>query len=61
MISFKPLEHMLIDRGMNKVKLGQICGFSPSTLERVCRVLDCRIQDVVEFLPDEAGKMGCKK
>ncbi|HOJ12673.1 MAG TPA: helix-turn-helix domain-containing protein [Clostridiales bacterium] len=24
-----------------------------TTLERICRVLDCRIEDVVEFVPDE--------
>lgn len=33
---------------MNKGK-----GVTTTTLERICRVLDCRIEDVVEFVPDE--------
>ncbi|MDD4414940.1 MAG: helix-turn-helix domain-containing protein [Oscillospiraceae bacterium] len=33
---------------MNKGK-----GVTTTTLERICRVLNCRIEDVVEFLPDD--------
>lgn len=66
MISYKPLEHTLIDRGINKAELGRRCKFSPSTIskfgkgesltltviERICHELDCRIEDVVEILKD---------
>jgi DNA-binding Xre family transcriptional regulator len=66
MISYKPLEHTLVDRGINKAELGRRCKLSPSTLskfsrgesltltviERVCLELDCRIEEVVEILKD---------
>lgn len=39
---------------MNKGK-----GVTTTTLERICRVLDCKIEDVVEFVPDENnGEIG---
>lgn len=66
MISYKPLAHTLVDKGINRAELGRRCGFSPSTLarlgkdrsvnltviERLCLELGCRVQDVVEILPD---------
>ena len=35
MISYKPLAHTLIDKGINRAELGRRCGFSPSTLARL--------------------------
>ena len=66
MISFKPLEHTLIDRDTTKAELGRACNLSPTTLarmskgesvtlamvERICLYLKCPVEKVVEILPD---------
>lgn len=69
MISYKPLQHTLIDKGVKKMELVRMVGMSNSTLsklnrdqyvaleviERICLALDCTIADVVkiEKAPDE--------
>ncbi|MDD2362941.1 MAG: helix-turn-helix transcriptional regulator [Eubacteriales bacterium] len=66
-ISYKRLWKLLIDRDMSKkqleisanlssstiAKMNKGKGVTTTTLERICRVLNCRIEDVVEFLPDD--------
>lgn len=66
MLSYKPLFHLLVDRGMSREKLRQKIGASMTTMAkfskgenvsldvicRICAVLDCKIQDVVEYIPD---------
>lgn len=68
--SYKPLWKILIDKDMNKVKLRDELRLSPSTLaklskdeyvsmevlDRICRLLHCRIEDVVEYVSDEERK-----
>lgn len=63
MISYKPLQHTLIDKGVKKMELVRMVGMSNSTLnklnkdqyvaleviERICLALDCTIADVVEI------------
>lgn len=60
-ISYKPLWHTLIDKGMSKEKLRQKAGLttnmianmgkeqniSMNTLARICEALDCQITDVI--------------
>ena len=29
---------------------------SPESMEKICRALDCKLDDVVEFIPSEKGK-----
>lgn len=67
MISYKPFEHLLIDRDLMKKDITEMTGIHAQTLakmsrgesvnletiERLCLALDCRIQDVVEILPDK--------
>ena len=69
MVSYKPLWHTLIDRDMKKMELVEKVGMSRATLsklnnnqyvalevlDRICEVLDCRIEDVVEITtgPDD--------
>jgi len=62
MISYKPLWHTLIDRGIKKMELVKLVGMSTGTLaklnkdqyvalevlERICLVVDCPIEAVVE-------------
>lgn len=64
--SYNKLWKLLIDKGMKRTALMQLVGFSPSTLARlsknqptrmdvlakICLVLDCGLDDVVEFSED---------
>lgn len=66
-VSYKRLWKLLIDKGMKKRDLKEAAKLSPSlmsslnqdksvtvnTLSRICGVLDCRIEDIIEFIPDK--------
>ena len=67
-VSYKRLWKLLIDKDMKKRNLKEAANLSPSlmsslnqdksvtvnTLSRICEVLDCRIEDVMEIVPDDA-------
>lgn len=67
MISFKPLWHTLIERDIGKLQLMEMVGFSRGTLAKmghneyvamsvidsICRTLGCRVEEVMEFVPDQ--------
>jgi len=69
MISYKPLQHTLIDKGVKKMELVKLVGMSSSTLsklnndgyvalevlERICLALDCPIEAVLEINKDPDG------
>ena len=62
--SYNRLWKLLIDRGMNKQDLREVIGISPSTmakmskgenvsldvLERICKHLNCKLEDVIEYV-----------
>ena len=62
-----PLWRMLLERRIKKTKLGEMAKVYPTTIAkmgrdesvsldaigRICQVLNCRIEDVVEFVPDK--------
>lgn len=66
-VSYKRLWKLLIDKDMKKRDLKEAAKLSPSlmsslnqdksvtvnTLERICKVLNCQIEDVMEIIPDE--------
>ncbi len=66
-ISYKKLFHMLIDRNMTAAELQKEAGYSANistrmrrdeyvsleSMEKICRTLDCKVDDIVEFIPDE--------
>ena len=68
-IRYNKLWKKLIDENMMKVdlrdqagittnalaKLGKNEHVSTQVLEKVCKVLHCEIQDIMEFVPDEEG------
>ena len=68
-IRYKKLWKLLIDKEMMKkdlrdqsgittnalAKLGKNEHVSTQILEKICRVLDCNIEDVCEFVDDEEG------
>ena len=65
-ISYKPLWRLLLEKDMKKLELRDLVGMSNNTLarmgknegvsmdvlERICVALDCRIEDIVEFVKD---------
>ena len=65
-VSYKRLFHLLVDRDMTAVKLQQQAGYSANitarlrkntyisleSVEKICRALNCKIEDIVEFIPD---------
>ena len=62
MISYNPLWHTLLDRGMNKGDLKDATGTMASMgknepvnlkqIDRICKALNCGISDVIEYIPD---------
>ena len=74
-ISYKKLWHILLDRDMDRKDLEKLAGVSHYTmtkmgknedvsteaLRNICRALDCRLDDIIEFLPDETFTAGGKE
>ena len=65
-VTYKKLFHLLIDKGMTKAELMEKAGFSANiitrlkrnnyvsldSIEKICKVLNCGVDDILEFLPD---------
>lgn len=65
-ITYKKLFHMLIDRGIQTSELTEQAGFSANILtrlrrdqyvslesiEKICLALNCKADDILEFIPD---------
>ena len=65
-VTYKKLFHMLIDRGMSPAQLQKEAGYSANistrlrkdvyvsleSVEKICNVLNCKVDDIVEFVPD---------
>ena len=65
-VTYKKLFHMLIDRNMTPAQLQQQAGYSANistrlrrntyisleSVEKICRVLNCKVDDIMEFVPD---------
>ena len=68
-VSYKKLFHLLVDRDMTAVQLQQQAGYSANittrlkknayisleSVEKICRALDCTLDDIVEFMPAVLG------
>lgn len=66
-VTYKKLFHMLIDRNMTPAQLQQAAGYSANistrlrrdsyisleSVEKICRVLGCKVDDIVDFIPDK--------
>jgi DNA-binding Xre family transcriptional regulator len=66
-VSYKKLFHLLIEKEMSNSDLQKQAGFSANiitrlkrneyvklqTIESICKVLNCRVDDILEFIPDE--------
>ncbi len=65
--SFNPLWKLLIDKNMTKEDLRTAIKTSPSTiakmgkneyvsmriLDSICKLFDCKIEDIIEYIPEE--------
>lgn len=65
--SYNPLWHLLIDRKIKKIDLMRKAGLNANalthlgkdqtvtmdSLEKICKFLNCKIEDIVEYIPDE--------
>lgn len=66
-VRYDRLFHLLIDKKMTNAKLKEEAGFSANiitrlkrdeyisveSIERICRVLNCGVDDILEFVHDE--------
>lgn len=71
-VNYRRLFHLLIERDMTTTQLQQKAGFSSNivprmkrngyvsldTIERICRALDCGVDDILEFVPDSGNDGG---
>ncbi len=67
MFTFKPLWKLLINKDMNYTEFAHTCSISSTTLykmrndkyidmqslDKVCNSLQCKIEDVIEFIPNK--------
>lgn len=68
-VSYKKLFHLLIEKNMTNARLQQEAGFSANiitrlkrggyisleSVESICRVLNCGVDDILEFIPEDNG------
>ncbi len=66
-VSYKRLFHLLIERDMTTAQLQQRAGFSANiitrmkrngyisldSIESICRVMDCNVDDILEFVSND--------
>ena len=66
-VTYKKLFHLLIDKGMTNAELMESAGFSANiitrikrnnyisldSIEKICKVLQCGVDDILECTPDE--------
>ena len=66
-VSYKRLFHLMIDKGMTNAELIEKGGFSANiitrlkrdnyvaldSIEKICYALDCGVDDILEFIPNE--------
>ena len=69
-VSYNKLWKMLIDKNMSKTELTHLAGISTNAmaklgkdedvrvniLEKLCTSLDCKLDDIVEFVPESNKK-----
>ena len=66
-VTYKKLFHLLIDKGMTNAELMEKAGFSANiitrikrdnyisldTIEKICKTLDCGVDDILEFTTED--------
>lgn len=71
-VSYKKLWHLLLDKNMTKLdlaekaqisryaitKMGKDEGVTTDILMKICDALDCKVEDIVEFIPGQKEDKG---
>ena len=66
-VSYKKLFHLMIEKGMTNTQLQQKAGFSANiitrlkrngyisleSIESICHVMNCGVDDILEFIPED--------
>jgi len=66
-VSYKKLFHLLVDKDISNSELQKMAGFSGNimtrmkreqyisleSVEKICKVLDCKVDDILEFTSDK--------
>ena len=66
-VSYKKLFHILIDKGITNTQLQRMAGYSANittrlkndtyvsleSIEKICKVLDCGVDDILEFTSEK--------
>ncbi len=66
-VTYNKLWHLLLDRGMKKKDLQQAAGLTnhtmlklrnnmditTETIGKICKALDCQMDDIIEFIPTD--------
>ena len=66
-VSYKRLFHLMIDKGVTNAELMEKAGFSANiitrlkrdhyvsldSIEKICYALNCGVDDILEFIPEE--------
>jgi DNA-binding Xre family transcriptional regulator len=69
-VSYKKLFHLMIEKDMTNAQLQQQAGFSANiitrlkrngyisleSIESICRVMDCKVDDILDFIPKKASE-----
>ena len=69
-VTYKKLFHLMIDRGITNANLVETAGFSANiitrlkrdnyvsldSIEKICLALDCKVDDILEFMPSPNQK-----
>ncbi len=70
-VSYKKLLHMLIDKNMTIADLQKQAGYSANistrlrndtyisleSVEKICRVLECKMDEIIEFVPNSGEEV----
>lgn len=65
-VNYKKLFHLMIEKDMTNAQLQQQAGFSANIITRlkrngyislesiecICRVMNCKVDDILEFIPE---------
>lgn len=71
-VNYKKLFHLMIEKNMSNSDLQRKAGFSGNivtrlkrnryvsleSIESICRVLECGVDDILEFIPEEETDNG---
>lgn len=69
-VNYNKLFRLLIDKGLKKTEFAKLVGISPSTLAKlsrnetvsldvivkICRKLECGVEDILDILPEMIAK-----